>query len=89
LGDGDATFPSSEIATPSSISSPTEPTKSTNLEETESSNQMQDLTEMASRLKNVETEVSDTRQMLSLIMQNPEYESKPSSGTMETSSRDD
>jgi hypothetical protein len=50
---------------------------------------MQDLTEMASRLKNVETEVSDTRQMLSLIMQNPEYESKPSSGTMETSSRDD
>jgi len=50
---------------------------------------MQDLTEMASRLKNVETEVSDTRQTLSLIMQNPEYEIKSSSGTTETSNRDD
>ncbi|RLU16216.1 hypothetical protein DMN91_011976 [Ooceraea biroi] len=89
LGDGDATLPSSEIATPSSISSPTEPTKSTNLEETESSNRTQDSTDTASRSRNTETEVRDTRQALPLAMQNPEFEVKPSSGVTETRSRDD
>ena len=53
VGEGDASSPSTDIPTQSSISSPTEPTKSTNLEETESS----------SRSKN-DLEVSDTRQAL-------------------------
>lgn len=53
VGDGDASSPSTDIPSQSSISSPTEPTKSTNLEETESSN----------RSKN-DLEISDTRQAL-------------------------
>lgn len=86
LGDCDATLPNSEIATPSSISSPTEPTKSTNLEETGSSNQTQDSTETTSRSKNTEVEIPDTRQA-PLAMQEPDVEIKPSSDTMENRNR--
>lgn len=85
LGDGDATLPSSEIATPSSISSPTEPTKSTNLEETGSSNQTQDSME-TNRSKNMEVEVSDTRQA-PLALQEPDVEIKLSSGMTENHNR--
>lgn len=85
LGDGDATLPSSEIATPSSISSPTEPTKSTNLEETGSSNQTQDSME-TNRSKNMEVEISDTRQA-PLALQEPDVEIKLSSGMTENHNR--
>lgn len=85
LGDGDATLPSSEIATPSSISSPTEPTKSTNLEETGSSNQTQDSME-TNRSKNMEVEVSDTRQA-PFALQEPDVEIKLSSGMTENHNR--
>lgn len=87
VGDGDATLPSSEIPTPSSISSPTEPTKSTNLEETGSSNQTQDLAETTNRSKNTEVEVPDTRQA-PLAIQEPDVEIKPSSGLTENRNRD-
>lgn len=86
LGDGDATLPNSEIATPSSISSPTEPTKSTNLEETGSSNQTQDSVETTNRSKNMEVEVSDTRQA-PLALQEPDVEIKLSSGMTENHNR--
>lgn len=86
LGDGDATLPNSEIATPSSISSPTEPTKSTNLEETGSSNQTQDSMETTNRSKNMEVEVSDTRQA-PLALQEPDVEIKLSSGMTENHNR--
>jgi len=86
LGDGDATLPSSEIPTPSSISSPTEPTKSTNLEETGSSNQTQDSMETTNRSKNMEVEVSDTRQA-PLALQEPDVEIKLSSSTIENRNR--
>lgn len=82
LGDGDATLPSSEIATPSSISSPTEPTKSTNLEETGSSNQTHDSTETTNRSKNMEVKVPDTRQA-PLAIQEPDVDIKPSGGMKE------
>ncbi|KYM80179.1 Solute carrier organic anion transporter family member 5A1 [Atta colombica] len=81
-GDGDATLLNSEVATPSSISSPTEPTKSTNLEETGSSNQTQDSLETTNRSKNMELEVSDTRQA-PLALQEPDVEIKLSSGMTE------
>jgi len=82
LGDVDATLPSSEIATPSSISSPTEPTKSTNLEETGSSNQTQGSIETTNRSKNMEIEIPDTRQA-PLAAQEQDVEIKPSSGITE------
>lgn len=86
LGDGDATLPNSEIATPSSISSPTELTKSTNLEETGSSNQTQNSMETTNRSKNMEVEVSDTRQA-SLTLQELDVEIKLSSGMTENHNR--
>lgn len=86
VGDGDATMPSSELATPSSISSPTEPTKSTNLEETGSSNQTQMSTETANRSKTTELDVPDTRQA-PLALQEPDVEIKPSDGTTENRNR--
>jgi organic anion transporter 3A len=87
LGDGDATLPSSEIATPSSISSPTEPTKSTNLEETGSSNQTQDSTEVTNRSKNMEVEVPDTRQA-PLALEEPDVEIKPLTSMTENRNHD-
>lgn len=86
LGDGDATLPSSEIVTPSSISSPTEPTKSTNLEETGSSNQTQNSMETTNRSKNMEVQVTDTRQA-PLVLQEPDVEIKLSSGMTENHNR--
>jgi len=83
-GDGDATLLNSEVATPSSISSPTEPTKSTNLEETGSSNQTQDSLETTNRSKNMELE--DTRQA-PLALQEPDVEIKLSSGMTENHNR--
>ncbi|XP_014616606.1 PREDICTED: solute carrier organic anion transporter family member 5A1 isoform X2 [Polistes canadensis] len=82
LGDGDVNSPSSEGLTPSSISSPTEPTKSTNLEETESSNHTQDSNETANRMtKNMmDVDVPDTRQTvppLPLAMHEQEVNTKP------------
>ena len=53
VGERDANSPSTDIPTESSVSSPTEPTKSTNLDESES----------LSRSKN-DLEISDTRQAL-------------------------
>ncbi|XP_012149135.1 solute carrier organic anion transporter family member 3A1 isoform X4 [Megachile rotundata] len=76
-GDGDGVTPNSELHTPSSISSPTEPTKSTNLEETSSSNQTQDSTETANRSKNATiVDVPDTRQA-PLAIEEPDTEVKP------------
>lgn len=55
----DATTPSSAFQTPSSISSPTEPTKSTNLGEIESLQRTQDSTTIESKSN---PDISDTRQ---------------------------
>lgn len=83
VGDGDGTSPNSELPTPSSISSPTEPTKSTNLEDTGSSNQTQDSTEIGSRSKNAmdvdDIDVPDTRQA-PLALEEPDTEVKPLTG---------
>ncbi|KAF3424423.1 hypothetical protein E2986_11215 [Frieseomelitta varia] len=79
-GDGDGTCPNSELPTPSSISSPTEPTKSTNLEDTGSSNQTQDSTETGNRSKNsMDVDVPDTRQA-PLAMEELDAEVKPLTG---------
>lgn len=76
----DGIIPNSETATPSSVSSPTEPTKSTNLEETGSSNQTQDSTESANRSKSaMDVEVPDTRQA-PLALEEPDVEVKPLTG---------
>lgn len=78
--DGDGTCPNSELPTPSSISSPTEPTKSTNLEDTGSSNQTQDSTETGNRSKNsMDVDVPDTRQA-PLAMEELDAEVKPLTG---------
>lgn len=83
VGDGDGTSPNSELPTPSSISSPTEPTKSTNLEDTGSSNQTQDSTEIGNRSKNAmgvdDIDVPDTRQA-PLALEEPDTEVKPLTG---------
>lgn len=82
------TFPNSEIVTSSSTSSPTEePTKSTNLEETESSNQTQDSIETTNRLKHMEIEVSDTRQA-PLAIEESDVEIKPLNGIVENRNQD-
>ncbi|KZC09501.1 PREDICTED: solute carrier organic anion transporter family member 5A1 [Dufourea novaeangliae] len=86
-GDDGGTAPNSEMATPSSISSPTEPTKSTNLEETGSSNQTQDSTESASRSKSaMDVDVPDTRQA-PLAIEEPDVEVKPLTGKTENRTR--
>lgn len=80
IGEGDGTSPNSELPTPSSISSPTEPTKSTNLEDTGSSNQTQDSTETGHRSKNtMDVDVPDTRQA-PLAMEELDTEVKPFTG---------
>lgn len=85
--EGDGTSPSSELPTPSSVSSPTEPTKSTNLEETGSSNQTQDSTETANRSKStMDVDVPDTRQA-PLAMEEPDVEVKPLTGKVENHAR--
>lgn len=88
IGEGDATSPSSELPTPSSISSPTEPTKSTNLDDTGSSNQTHDSTENGNRPKSTtDVDVPDTRQA-PLAAQEPDVEVKPSTGKTENHARD-
>ncbi|KAK0158530.1 hypothetical protein PV328_009522 [Microctonus aethiopoides] len=61
LGEGDATTPMSTDNSASSISSPTEPTKSTNLEESESNHLTQNSTDSAVHPKLL-ADYSDTRQ---------------------------
>ncbi|KAF7392565.1 hypothetical protein HZH66_008398 [Vespula vulgaris] len=85
LGDGDVNSPSSDGLTPSSVSSPTEPTKSTNLEETESSNHTQESNETANRSKNVmDVDVPDTRQSAPFATHEQEVDTKPSIGKSES-----
>lgn len=85
--DGDAASPNSELPTPSSISSPTEPTKSTNLEETGSSNHTQDSTELGTRSRStMDVDVPDTRQA-PLAAEEPDVEVKPLTGKTENLTR--